>query len=651
MTRLYAQQSLRQNMARLQEFGLEARMGQELEYTLIPPLTEEETALMKHPDRENLPDEQYAILTRTMTAMPAPMQAELQEIFLRPLTERLSETFSAHGVEPAVAAEQAEAIITSYSERMTRFKDYVYQLSTTMRGEADPAYIDLTSFPEPVDARTYSTKPHLHFMDSWQIFVTALWQHRDNPQALWQGVERAFSHYTPEAKAIMLPMAQELAGIATALEQVPGLDEAGREAASYLLEQNRSVFAWQYQDRFFNELRGWAGKYGAEFYDNGIEFGRWAFELSLKDYPPLENAEYMESLKYEMRKIAEKYQFGLSFDALPAENFVPNGAHLHASLWQVNDQTRTCYLQGEFTDDLRMRYVLDGVSAVTHDAVLAYLPNENSHQRVAAPTYRRDSAAFPPRCIAYTTNHECRTKRYVARTIQDGEDSWHFELRLPGADSDTYVASAAMLGGMVHGLHSYIVDALLPVPLTQEMVQELPEHLNGQRWAESVAERASAVEAAIPSAPPANAAELLALASEQGLYLPREIVKAWFAGDETPNAEAVTAHLRSYVERAGETLQQLPAARGTQDVAATLNSLLVITDARDTGLHITPELLLLIKRGTVLPGKLPEEQEYPLPQTLAESQARMREGALNEPYLGANLTRSLHQEQAAGLHY
>jgi glutamine synthetase len=92
------------------------------------------------------------------------------------------------------------------------------------------------------------------------------------------------------------------------------------------------------------------------------------------------------------------------------------------------------------TDDAGFERLVAGQLACLRELTLFYAPNVNSYKRFA-------SASFAPTVAAW--GHDNRT--CAVRVVGHGE-SRRFELRLPGADVNPYLALAAMIAAGLHGL-------------------------------------------------------------------------------------------------------------------------------------------------------------------------------------------------------
>ncbi|HET6550335.1 MAG TPA: glutamine synthetase family protein [Solirubrobacter sp.] len=92
------------------------------------------------------------------------------------------------------------------------------------------------------------------------------------------------------------------------------------------------------------------------------------------------------------------------------------------------------------TDDAGFERLVAGQLACLRELTLFYAPNVNSYKRFA-------SASFAPTVVAW--GHDNRT--CAVRVVGHGE-SRRFELRLPGADVNPYLALAAMIAAGLHGL-------------------------------------------------------------------------------------------------------------------------------------------------------------------------------------------------------
>ncbi|MDQ1038568.1 glutamine synthetase [Streptomyces sp. V3I8] len=159
--------------------------------------------------------------------------------------------------------------------------------------------------------------------------------------------------------------------------------------------------------------------------------------------------------QHAVRHLAAQHKMAPTFMAAP-QTGVGSGLHLHVSLWRDEDDSAFWMEQGSELPEPLQHSVAGLLDALPHLAPL-YAPTSNSYKR-----YRPHSFA-PTR---FTWGHGNRT---CAIRITGEESNPHLENRVPGADANPYLALAATLAGIIHGLRN---QPKLPPPCTGDSYQD-----------------------------------------------------------------------------------------------------------------------------------------------------------------------------------
>jgi glutamine synthetase len=145
-----------------------------------------------------------------------------------------------------------------------------------------------------------------------------------------------------------------------------------------------------------------------------------------------------------VRGVARRHDLAATFMAKPFEALDGNGMHMHISL---RDADGANLFAGNpaagrpegFAPDLRA--AIGGVLVTMVEAQAIFAPNANSYRRLSGASY---VSAAP----SWGINH-----RQVAVRIPPSDDpNVRFEHRVAGADCNPYLALAAVLAGVHHGL-------------------------------------------------------------------------------------------------------------------------------------------------------------------------------------------------------
>ncbi|MFI7336995.1 glutamine synthetase family protein [Streptomyces sp. NPDC050085] len=142
-------------------------------------------------------------------------------------------------------------------------------------------------------------------------------------------------------------------------------------------------------------------------------------------------------LKHAARRIGARSRLLPTFMAAPVTG-VGSGLHLHLSLWR-DGRPLAAPGEGGGVAPVVGRAIAGLLAALPELAVL-YAPNTNSYRR-----YTPDSFA-PTRMVWGRDNRTCAV-RMVGHAHQS-----HLEIRVPGADANPYLALAAVVAAIRHGL-------------------------------------------------------------------------------------------------------------------------------------------------------------------------------------------------------
>ncbi|MFE4755421.1 glutamine synthetase family protein [Streptomyces mirabilis] len=168
--------------------------------------------------------------------------------------------------------------------------------------------------------------------------------------------------------------------------------------------------------------------------------------------------------KHAVRHIAQRRGMTPTFMAAP-QTGVGSGLHIHLSLLDMADYRNTfaTHPDEEELPETMQRAIAGLISAMPYLAPL-YAPQANSYKRYVPHSFA------PTRFTWGYDNRSC-----AVRIAGHGEGQ-HVEVRLPGADANPYLALAAALAAIVHGItdepellppctgDAYQADRALPVP-------------------------------------------------------------------------------------------------------------------------------------------------------------------------------------------
>ncbi|MFD9107032.1 glutamine synthetase family protein [Streptomyces bottropensis] len=191
-------------------------------------------------------------------------------------------------------------------------------------------------------------------------------------------------------------------------------------------------------DRFFRRLQRALARAGLPIEAIKTEADPGQVEVTFPYGDALAACDQHLLFKHGVRTLGSRAGLAPTFMAAP-ETGRANGMHLHVSLWskaisQLHDPN------GD--DELSPigRHAIAGLLDGLPELGLLYAPNVNSYKR------------FTPGSFAPATASWGRDNRTCAVRVVGRGEGLHLEVRTPGADANPYLALAAVLAAIDHGL-------------------------------------------------------------------------------------------------------------------------------------------------------------------------------------------------------
>ncbi len=174
------------------------------------------------------------------------------------------------------------------------------------------------------------------------------------------------------------------------------------------------------------------------------EYAIGQYEINLMHTnDPLAAADAAILLPRTVKGVARQHGIEATFMAKPYADQSGSGMHMHVSL--VDDDGNKVFSGGGETGTEMLHHATGGMLATMADAMAIYAPNINSYRRFAPDIY------VPVRRSWGVNN------RSVAIRIPGGDDAnRRVEHRIAGADANPYLALAATLAGIHHGITNKI---------------------------------------------------------------------------------------------------------------------------------------------------------------------------------------------------
>ncbi len=238
------------------------------------------------------------------------------------------------------------------------------------------------------------------------------------------------------------PIRTEAGGLELAM--IPATGERPRAHAVYGLREIED-FA-----DFFRDLWDCADVQGVPLEGAISEYAPGQVELTLKHGPDALRAAD-EALMYKRlaKGVAVRNGMEATFMAKPFSDRAGSGLHLHVS---VNDaQGNNIFASEDPAGEPPLRHAIGGMKATLGDGMAIFAPNANSYRRFRANSYA-------PVAPTWGVNN-----RTVSLRVPAGPPKGrHIEHRVAGADANPYLALAALLAGVHHGL-THKIDPGPPV--------------------------------------------------------------------------------------------------------------------------------------------------------------------------------------------
>ena len=195
------------------------------------------------------------------------------------------------------------------------------------------------------------------------------------------------------------------------------------------------------------------------------------YEINLYHSPSaLVAADQAVLLQRTIKGVAKQHGLRASFMAKPFGDLAGNGMHVHCSL--VDKDDNNAFDDGTGAGNELLRQAIAGCLASMEECMLIFAPNLNSYRRFQRGTHAP---------LAPSWGYENRT--VSLRVPADAPAATRIEHRVSGADANPYLAIAAILAGMLHGIENKLEA---PQPLQGNAYDQLPPSLP-RYWPDALA--------------------------------------------------------------------------------------------------------------------------------------------------------------------
>ncbi|MGD3109488.1 glutamine synthetase family protein [Streptomyces sp. YGL11-2] len=199
-------------------------------------------------------------------------------------------------------------------------------------------------------------------------------------------------------------------------------------------------------DRFMRRLQSALAGAGSPMEAIKTESGPGQVEGTFPYGPALEACDTHILFKHAVRTLASRADLTATYMAAP-QTGVGSGLHLHVSLWRGGEPVLATS-DGDLSDT--GRHAIAGLVQALPQLAPLYAPNTNSYRRYAM-------GSFAPTHMTWGYDN----RRCAVRVVGHGS-GLHLEVRVQGADANAYLAMAAVLAAINHGL-----DHKPPLPPVQ----------------------------------------------------------------------------------------------------------------------------------------------------------------------------------------
>ncbi|WP_235718024.1 glutamine synthetase family protein [Mycolicibacterium goodii] len=208
-----------------------------------------------------------------------------------------------------------------------------------------------------------------------------------------------------------------------------------------LIRSDYAIGAGNAMEPFFREVRKALEASGIPVEVAQAEYGLGQWEINLEYSDAVETADRHVLFKSAVADLARAHGMTATFMPRPLSDGMGSSCHIHASLRGADGSTPFYDAEADRTASTPLRNAVGGVLDRVGDLMLFYAPTVNSMRRIISNDFAGNGL---------TWGFDNRTT--TCRLITGGPDANRLEMRLPGADVNPYLASAAVLGSMRDGM-------------------------------------------------------------------------------------------------------------------------------------------------------------------------------------------------------
>jgi len=194
-------------------------------------------------------------------------------------------------------------------------------------------------------------------------------------------------------------------------------------------------------EAFFGTLRGTLERSGIPVEVAQVEYGPGQWEINLEYASPLEMADRHALYKHVVKYVAAGHGMTATFMPRPLSEGMGSSCHIHASLRDGDDVPVFHDPAGERGLSASTLHAVGGLLETAPELLYFYAPTVNSMRRLLTQDFAGNGL---------TWGYDNRTS--TCRVIAGRPTASRVELRLPGADTNPYLAVAAVLHSIDVGM-------------------------------------------------------------------------------------------------------------------------------------------------------------------------------------------------------
>jgi glutamine synthetase len=224
-------------------------------------------------------------------------------------------------------------------------------------------------------------------------------------------------------------------------------DQTYREAAEGAVLQPAGWYSEDYDllqggriEPYVGEARRCLTASGIPVETSKGETGLGQHELNIRYCEALEMADRHALMKHAMKGLADRQGVSVTFMAKPHTDQAGSSCHIHLSL--IDEKGTNVFAGQDGEPSNEFRWFLGGWMAHLPELMVMYAPTVNSYKRYVADSWA-------PTRIAWANDN--RTAGF--RIVGSGP-SLRIECRIPGADTNPYLAFAAAIASGVDGIEN-----------------------------------------------------------------------------------------------------------------------------------------------------------------------------------------------------